>query len=141
MRLIETQIDIAAPVSRVWTVLIDFGAYPDWNPFIKEITGALRQGARLRVRIQPPGRRAMTFRPTLLTVSPHKELRWRGRLPGLFYGEHAFRLGDQGRTCRFYQSERFTGVPVPLFTRGLWDATQRGFEEMNVALKMRAEGA
>ena|SRR5690242_3306202 len=141
MRLIETQIDIAAPVSRVWGVLTDFGAYPDWNPFITDITGQLQVGARLRVRIQPPGRPAMTFKPEVLTVSRNKALRWRGRLlfPGLFDGEHSFRISEKGHTCRFYQSERFTGLLVPMMGQGLWTATQRGFDEMNAALKTRAE--
>jgi hypothetical protein len=141
MRLIETEIDIAAPVSRVWNVLTDFSAYPDWNPFITDITGELRVGARLRVRIQPPGRRAIMFRPVVLTALPNLQLRWLGRLPmpGLLDGEHSFRLSEKGLTCRFYQSERFTGVLVPLMGQGLWTATERGFDEMNAALKTRVE--
>jgi len=38
------------------------------------------------------------------------------------------------------QREIFTGLHVPLFARWLEKDTQRGFEEMNRALKVRAEG-
>ena len=83
----------------------------------------------------------MTFRPVVLTVLPNMQLRWLGRLllPGLLDGEHSFRLGEKGLTCRFHQSERFTGVLVPLIGQGLWTATQHGFDEMNAALKTRVE--
>ena len=141
MRTIETHISIDAPAERVWGVLTDFAGYPLWNPFIRSIEGKPQEGAKLRVRIEPPGRRAMTFKPTILTAARQRELRWLGRLvlPGLFDGEHVFRLEDRGRECRLYQSECFSGVLVPLFGANLWDATRRGFDAMNAALKARAE--
>jgi len=40
---------------------------------------------------------------------------------------------------RFVQREVFRGLLVPLFSRSLDNNTQRGFEEMNHALKERAE--
>lgn len=59
---ISTAIEIEAPAERVWQILTDFAAYPAWNPFIRAIEGPIRPGARLTVRIQPSGARAMTFR-------------------------------------------------------------------------------
>lgn len=44
------------------------------------------------------------------------------------------------RRCRFVQQERFTGILVGLF-KGTLDKTETGFEEMNAALKKRAEAA
>jgi hypothetical protein len=43
------------------------------------------------------------------------------------------------RTVLFEQSETFTGLLVPIFLRNLDRDTKRGFEEMNRALKNRAE--
>jgi hypothetical protein len=141
MRTIETQIDIAASASRVWQILTDFPAYPEWNPFIIKIEGRPEVGARLRVRVSPPGRTAITSKPTVLEVAREWELRWRGRriAPGFFGGEHSFRIRTRGRFCRFLQSERFTGIMVRVIPDNLFDAIQRGFEEMNAALKLRAE--
>ena len=83
----------------------------------------------------------MTFRPTVLCVAPERELRWLGRLivPGLFDGEHRFLIEplEAGRS-RFIQSERFSGLLVPLAGGGL-EKTAAGFEQMNVALKHDAE--
>ena len=93
------------------------------------------------MRIEPPSGRAMTFKPTVLAVEPDRELRWRGRLllPGIFDGEHILHIEplDQARS-RFTQAERFSGILVGLFGSTL-DKTELGFEEMNAALKARAE--
>jgi len=83
----------------------------------------------------------MTFRPKVLTVDPNHELRWLGRLylPWLFDGDHALIIesSDEG-PVKFIQREKFNGLLVP-FTRSLLRDTQRGFEEMNKALKQQAE--
>ncbi len=84
----------------------------------------------------------MTFRPSVITAVPAQELRWLGRflMPGLFDGEHRF--GSQpiaDGKIRFRQSELFSGILVPFFKGTLNRDTRRGFEEMNQALKVKAE--
>ena len=142
MVTLRTEIDIAASAARVWDVLTDFAAYPEWNPFIRRIEGGPVPRARLLVRIQPPGGRAVTFRPTILRVEPERELAWRGRtfVPGIFDGEHVFRLEPRGAdSTRFFHGENFSGALVPLLRRSLETTTRQGFEAMNAALKTRAE--
>ena len=140
MRRIETAIDIAAPPRAVWDVLVDFAAYPDWNPFIRRLQGEARVGARLEVTVQPPAGKPMTFKPTVLAAEPARELRWLGRvlLPGLFDGEHGFRLEATAGGCRLHHDETFGGILVPLFGKML-DDTERGFAALNAALKERVE--
>ena len=50
--------------------------------------GEIREGARLKVRIAPPGGKAMTLTLTVTQVEPGREFRWLGRLlfPDLFDG-------------------------------------------------------
>ena len=140
MRRIETTVDIVGSAVAVWRVLIDFAAYPDWNPFIRRLQGAPIVGTRLGVTMQPPGGGAMSFRPTVLAAEPGRELRWRGRVlvPGLFDGEHAFRLEPVPSGCRFHHDETFSGLLVPLFGAML-AKTEQGFVAMNEALKRRVE--
>jgi hypothetical protein len=140
LRRIETAIDIAAPPQAVWDVLVDFAAYPDWNPFIRRLQGEARVGARLEVTVQPPGGRPMTFKPTVLAAEPERELRWLGRvlLPGLFDGEHGFRIERTAGGCRLHHGETFNGILVPLFDKMLAN-TERGFSALNEALKERVE--
>jgi hypothetical protein len=144
MKEIHTEIEINAPAKTVWRVLTDFAAYPDWNPFVRRVEGEVRVGARLHVDIQPSGGKGMSFRPTVLVADPNRELRWLGRLwlPGLFDGEHSFSIEPlvEGQV-RFVQRERFGGLLVPFLSKMLDRDIRRGFEEMNRALKLRAESA
>ena len=141
MREIVTEIDIDAPPERVWAVLTDFKSFPEWNPFVIEAEGEATAGSRLKVRIEPPGGKAMTFRPTVLVAEPNSELRWRGRLlvPGLADGEHVFGLearGDGG--TRFVHREEFHG-PLWALLKSTLERSERGFQAMNAALKERPE--
>jgi hypothetical protein len=140
MRRIATSIDIDAPADAIWRVLVDFPAYPDWNPFIRRLVGEAKVGARLEVTAQPVGRKPMTFKPTVLVAEPGRELRWRGRvlMPGIFDGEHAFIIEPQAKGCRLRHEETFTGVLVPMFGAMLKDTAQ-SFASLNDALKQRAE--
>jgi hypothetical protein len=143
-QLLRTEIEIDAPAKRVWELLTDFASYPEWNPFIRSISGQPAPGERLQARIEPPGGRGMTFKPRVLNAEPERELRWVGHLlvPGLFDGEHSFTIEPlQENRVRFVQREAFKGLLVPLFARSLETNTLRGFEGMNRALKERAEAA
>jgi hypothetical protein len=138
---LKSSIDIDAAPEAVWAVLSDLPAYPSWNPFIREAHGELAAGERLDVKMQPEGGRAMRFRPTVLNAEPGRELRWRGRLvaPGVFDGEHRFAIEPTPGGSRLLQEERFTGVLVPLLAKGLRTRTLPAFEQMNEAVKERAE--
>lgn len=139
---VYTRTEIAAPCERVWATLTDFSALPQWNPFIRQIEGELRAGARLRIQIAPPGKSPMRFAPRVLKVTPERELRWLGRvlLPGLFDGEHWFRLTplDAGRSL-FEHGEVFSGVLPALMARSFLEPTRQGFDAMNAALRQRVE--
>ncbi len=144
MKQIHTEIEIHAPAGEVWRVLTDFAAYPQWNPFVRRVEDEVRVGGRLHVYIQPSGGKGMSFRPTVLVADPDREFRWLGHLwvPGLFDDEHSFVIEPAGHgRVRFIQRERFGGLLVPLLSKMLDGETRSGFEEMNRALKVRAESA
>jgi hypothetical protein len=142
-RRIAAEIVIAAPAARVWSVLIDLPAYAAWNPFIVSASGDPVIGGRLSIRARPPGEATLRFRPRVLVADPGRELRWRGRfvLPGLFDGEHSFRIEPATGGVRFVQAETFNGLLVPLTPASLFDRIRQGFEAMNRALRQRAEAA
>jgi hypothetical protein len=136
-------IEINATPDRVWRVLTDFITYPIWNPFIREVRGNAATGQKLRVFLKPSGSRGMVFKPTVLKAECNREFRWLGKLffSGLFDGEHYFRIEPiDEHQVKFVQGEIFTGILVRLFAKNLDTDTLRGFNEMNEALKKRAEG-
>jgi hypothetical protein len=84
----------------------------------------------------------MVFRPLVLAAEPVRELRWRGKLliPGLFDGEHYFRLEPlPGGATKLVHGENFSGLLVPMFRRSLEHGTRAGFVMMNEALRTRVE--
>lgn len=139
---IKTSIVINATAAEVWSVLTDFASYPQWNPFLKSITGVVKTGNRIVARIEPPEAKGMTFKPKVLAFEENKEFRWIGHLlfPGLFDGEHIFELvTNADGSITFIQREKFKGILVPLFKKMLDLNTVNGFNLMNTALKERVE--
>ena len=53
-RELHTEIEIDATPERVWSVLMDFGSYGEWNPFVTSIAGDTSEGGKLQVRLEPP---------------------------------------------------------------------------------------
>lgn len=139
---ISTQILIRATPQRVWNILTDFEAYPQWNPFIRSLRGPVAPGKVIQVALQQPGSGIMTIKPTVLAVEEPRAFRWIGHFMfrGLFDGEHSFEIRDNGDgSSTFVQSERFGGILVPLLSRMLDTKTLKGFSLMNEALKAQCE--
>lgn len=83
----------------------------------------------------------MKFHPRVIRVKKNAEFAWKGNVlfPGLFDGEHFFRLEQAGQDqTRLIHGEKFSGILVPLL-KGLLKDTASGFELMNKALKERVE--
>ena len=141
MQELRSEIEFDATPGDVWGVLVDLPAYGQWNPFIRELEGEVRVGARLRARLVPIGERGFTMRPTVLVAERNLELRWLGRmgLPGIFDGEHVLEIQEVGPgRVRFLQHERFRGILVPFLWKKLRDGgTAKGFVAMNEALAAR----
>ncbi|MEL7157160.1 MAG: SRPBCC domain-containing protein [Actinomycetota bacterium] len=141
---LHTEITIDATPTEVWAVLTDLASYDSWNPFVVAAEGRVAVGERLVNRLQPPGGKAQTFKPTVTVVSPPSTFEWLGRLglPGIFDGRHRFDLTPtaDGGTHLVHQ-EFFSGLLVPLLRSALDGRTRHGFELMNQALKARAESS
>lgn len=76
--LLQAQIDINAPVSKVWALVSDFNRMPQWSPQCRMMKafGPLRQGTRTFNL----NRRNFMFWPTTCTVTeviPEKKLAFR----------------------------------------------------------------
>ncbi|GJM37681.1 MAG: hypothetical protein DHS20C19_10480 [Acidimicrobiales bacterium] len=141
---LHTEVEIDAPAAVVWDLLTDLDNYRAWNPFITDSAGEAVVGEKLVNRMDPPGGKAMTFKPVVTEVEAGKVFEWLGRfgLPGLFDGRHRFELTatPSGGTLVVH-AEHFTGVLVRFMRSSLDTRTLAGFEAMNAALKARAEAS
>jgi hypothetical protein len=140
MRVIRTDVEIAAPPTAVWAVLTDLGRYRVWNPFILEAAGTLAVGETLTLSMSSGGGPPREMTPEVVALRADAELRWRGVLwwPWVFGAEHQFVLSPTGGGTRVVHSERFFGLLVPLLGK-LIAQTELDFHAMNAALKERVE--
>ena len=144
MQALDAEMQIGASAEDVWSVLTDFNAYPQWNPFLISIKGELRKDSVLELEIRVGDTSRRTVRAMVLAADRPSLMIWRGSWMAsrILEGEFRFVIEPLSEdTVRVRHREQFRGVLVP-FLRGTLDgAFRRGFAEMNVALKDRAEAS
>lgn len=144
MKHLETNITIHSPARIVWDILMDFDNYPNWNPFIKRLSGNAQLDGKLDAIIFN-GKKDFNFKPKVVTYKEGTEFGWKGKLfiKGIFDGQHYFQLKeDQSAdtpTTEFFHGEYFSGILAGMLLKSLGEATEQGFKNMNLAMKERAE--
>lgn len=141
MKELRTEIEIQATPEKVWQVLTNLDKYPEWNPFIHHAIGKAQVGEKVDITFRS-GSKEMTLHCTVIKLEPNRELCWKYHviLPGLFRGEHSFTIEPMGANkVRFVDREIFNGLLVALQAKDIDTNSKRGFEEMDKALKARAE--
>jgi hypothetical protein len=139
---VRSEIEINSYPESVWRILIDFASYDQWNPFINKIIGAPTEGSKIDIYIETPSGKNRKYSPRITKVEEGRELRWFGKssLPGFLNAEHIFTIEElQPERVRFIQSELFDGLLTRVFGKGVDTDIRQGFQDMNDALKKRAE--
>lgn len=141
-RQVNTEIVVDAPLAAVWQVLGDTARYPEWNPFIRSLTGETLAGGRIHVALHFAGPGPKEYDATLLGFIVDHEIRWEYELliPGLFSGKHKLIIDslDDGRT-KLRHEEEVRGLLAGPVTASYLEQLQAGFQAMNRALKKRVE--
>ena len=139
---LHTEIDIDATPEAVWQVLTDLDGWADWNPFITSSVGKAAVGEELINRMEPPGGKAMTFKPEVTVADDGATFEWLGKLgvTGVFDGRHRFQLeATPSGGTHLVHTEHFSGVLVRFMRKSLDTNTVQGFQLMDTALKNRVE--
>ena len=144
--VIKTEVLIAAAPETVWGLLIDFNAFPSWNPFIVEASGGMLAGEQIKAKLAMGKKLRLTITPRLTVVRDNAELRWLATLPikGLFDVDRSFTITPDPERggIRFTQAETITGLLRPLVFATDYEArVYHGYDALNGAIKARAEAA
>jgi uncharacterized protein YndB with AHSA1/START domain len=101
-------VEISASPADVWTIISDIGAWPSWNPDVREarLEGELSAGSRFKWRAGP-GR----ISSVLGSVEPGRELGWTGKTRGV-HAVHVWRLESTPRGTRVTTEESWDGWPT-----------------------------
>ncbi len=141
MREIRTEIEIAAPPTKVWNILTDFDNWKDWNP-IGEASGVASPGSKLNVTMRySDGKGRNKYSPVVTKLEEPKVFRWRGTMMAgfLFTNDKIFEIEEMGSGTRLTHIEAFSGILVFLFWGKMNESIPPMLNAMNEALKIKAE--
>ncbi|WP_305989300.1 SRPBCC domain-containing protein [Roseibium sp. MMSF_3544] len=131
---VETMIE--APAEAVWAVLLDTRSYPEWNPVFVEANGDYSEGAKLAYKVRDPNGNLLEMTGTVVTITPSRELRQTGGVPGLLTFDHQWLLEPVDGGTKVIQHEIDRGL-------GLWfwnsDWIEPSYAKTLDALKKRVE--
>jgi hypothetical protein len=136
---IVTRVTLPFSAEDVWSVLVDFPAYREWNPLNVAAEGLPTPGARVPMTFIDPGRpgRTLTQRVRIIAAERPRRLAWVGVVPLLFRGEHYFALSGRKNLTDLTHGERLTGLIPRLWTPDRLEQQRNAYEAMNHALSER----
>lgn len=128
---------IEAGPDRVWPVLANPSAWPDWDSGVSKVEGRLALGEKLSIAVDAnPGR---AFGVKVVTLEEPKLIVLRGGMPfGLFTGERTYTLRPEGAATRFEMREEYRGPLAKLIFRSIPDLGP-SFRQFAEGLKAQAE--
>ena len=129
-------IDIAAPASRIWSLLTSAGDFPRWNTTVQSIEGRIAEGESIAVRVPISDR---VFKLSVRDVVPDKQMVWSDGMAPMFKGVRTFSLTPKANgTTEFKMVEVFAGLMLPMIAGQLPDFGPV-FEQYARDLKREAE--
>lgn len=137
MKEYKASTTIQASPERIWAVLTDGGAWPQWDPSCERIEGRIASGEKLKAFTKlSPGR---AFPVKVTEFVPNQKMTWSGGMPlGLFKGVRTFTLAPKGSGVEFTLHEVFSGPMLALIGGSIPDMTE-AFQGFVAGLKSRAE--
>lgn len=146
---IESELDIDAPIDRVWAILVDVAAYREWNPFVIRVDAdgdPCAVGTRMRFVVRwSTGGTATSVEEVVGCAAPMSghaswSYAYRGPLAtlGLVRGTRTQTLEAVGDRTIYRSVEPFSGALLAFVPLA---AVRDGFERQARALRARAERA
>ena len=142
--LIESvTVEIDAPQEVVWSVLVDYARYPEWNPYTVRVETTLEIGGVIDLYLPDPNKPGETFlnREYVRVVDPPSYLRYdtAEEIPGMQAVREQWVTDLGGGRSSYRTTDLFTGKIAGWVhdQQAAW--VQAGFDSVAHALKARAE--
>lgn len=142
MREIRTEIEIHAPQTQVWDILMDFDKWAEWNPTVNQVSGTATLGSRLSITMAgPKGKNGQKYSAEITTFESPRSFRWRAKMMAgfLMTNDRTLELEPAGENTKLINTEHFSGLMVSLFWGKLEGFVPDSLNSMNQALKTLAE--
>ena len=118
MREFRTEIEIAAPLTKIWSILTDLDNWKEWNPIVNQASGVASLGSKLSITMRgKDGKDANKYMPIVTNIEEPKSFRWRAKMMAgfLFTNDKVFELEEIVSGTRLVHIEAFSGILVPMF--------------------------
>jgi len=107
---LKVQVDLPASPDRVWSVLTDFSAYSEWNPY-QAIKGVAELGELLTISsCGLDGREFPISHAVVRRIEPNAAMELRSGLPLWFVSTRFFDLAPADSGTRLSHGVRFSGI-------------------------------
>ncbi|MEP2978925.1 MAG: SRPBCC domain-containing protein [Lentilitoribacter sp.] len=140
---IESEIEIAAPVDKVWQVVTEIEKWSDFNSAINASTGIVSLGSAhsVTMRGENPGEVGPQYAPKIISFDEGKSYRWRAVMGAgiIFTNDKVFELQATDDGTLLKQTEVFNGMMLPLMKGFMQEGVPLILDEMNQAFKAEAE--
>ena len=129
------EVEIDAPIERVWTVLTSIERWPAWNPDVKSVSidGPVAEGSTFRWK---------TGTGTIVSRIEHLErprlVAWSGKTLGI-RAFHVWRLTEETGRTRVHTEESFDGLMARVLRRPLRKTLDKALTDGAAYLKHEAE--
>ena len=140
---IETEIEIAAPPSKVWGIITDINNWQEWSPIINASHGVASVGSVLSITMmgKEEGKDGPKYNPIITELDQPNYLRWRAHMLAgfIFTNYKIFELEETNSGTRLTHTESFKGLLAPIFCGQMEKGVPPMLNSMNKALKDLAE--
>jgi uncharacterized protein YndB with AHSA1/START domain len=128
---------IQAAPERVWSVLTDAAAWPNWDSGVTKVDGRVALGEKLTVAVEAnPGR---SFPVKVVQLSAPERMVFLGGMPvKLFTGRRTYSLAPEGNGTRFTMREEYAGPLAGMMIKSIPDLGP-SFRRFAEGLKQRVE--
>lgn len=137
-------IEIAAPASVVWQVIVDLPGYAAWNPLNRRVESTLKLGDPVKLWITDPelAKAGAVFVHRLVALEPERHIAWEYRDDGptpvrTRRDQHVTALTDGA--CTYHTTDRFFGPGAARLMELYGAGVKASFDELSRALKRHAE--
>eukprot|EP00732_Lithocolla_globosa_P006468 Lithocolla_globosa_v1_NODE_7539_length_933_cov_5.620729.p1 type:complete len:263 gc:universal NODE_7539_length_933_cov_5.620729:810-22(-) len=138
---IKHEIDVDAPIEKVWETLTNLNEWDKWSKWTKFEMKSISPGVNGKMFMSFDGNdKWKSFDFTLREVDKENHLlRWGGGLGPIFQGNHWFKLTSNGDKTHVFHSEQFSGL-APALGKGMpYAKMDRNYRLINEKLKEYVE--
>jgi hypothetical protein len=138
---IEHQVGVRAPASVVWEIVHDLEQWSNWNPLYTEVSGVIRIGERLKLKLVLPDQDPRDLEAIVIDWTPDEAIHWKTtHLRGLVKTIRYLEIEAKSETgCVFSNGEIFSGLLGPRVAKQLRPSLRQGFAALGEAVRDRAE--